>query len=79
MNFPPDQLDGSPIATPIIPLGRAANAREIAGAIAYLVSADAAYITGATVIVDGGLGLVSGPTTLAARIGQTDPQGDNAR
>ena len=37
-----------------LPLGRAADADEIAGTIAYLASDDASFITGAIVPVDGG-------------------------
>jgi glucose 1-dehydrogenase len=40
-----------------IPLNRAATADEIAGVCAFLASDDAAYITGQTIFVDGGLTL----------------------
>lgn len=40
-----------------IPIGRAATAADIAGAFAFLASDDAAYITGQTLYVDGGLTL----------------------
>ncbi len=40
-----------------IPLGRAARTDEIAAAVAFLASDDAAYITGQTLYVDGGLTL----------------------
>jgi glucose 1-dehydrogenase len=40
-----------------IPLGRAADAEEIAGCFVFLASDDAAYITGQTIYVDGGLSL----------------------
>jgi 3-oxoacyl-[acyl-carrier protein] reductase len=38
-----------------IPVGRAAAPDEIAKVIAFLVSDDAAYVTGSTVVVDGGM------------------------
>jgi 3-oxoacyl-[acyl-carrier protein] reductase len=38
-----------------IPLGRLGQAAEIAGAVAFLCSADAAYITGETLHVNGGM------------------------
>jgi glucose 1-dehydrogenase len=38
-----------------IPLGRAGTADEMAGVCAFLASDDAAYITGQTIFVDGGL------------------------
>ena len=37
-----------------LPLGRAADAREIANTIVYLASDDASFINGAIVPVDGG-------------------------
>ena len=40
-----------------VPLGRMATAAEIAGAVAFLAGPDAAYITGAVIPVDGGLGM----------------------
>ena len=40
-----------------VPLGRMATPHEIAGVVAFLASQDAAYITGAVIPVDGGLGM----------------------
>jgi len=40
-----------------VPLGRFAVADEVAGAVQYLAGEDAAYITGAVIPVDGGLGM----------------------
>jgi glucose 1-dehydrogenase len=38
-----------------IPLGRLGQPQDVAGVAAFLASADADYITGATIVVDGGL------------------------
>ncbi|MFZ9696048.1 MAG: 3-oxoacyl-ACP reductase FabG [Ilumatobacteraceae bacterium] len=43
--------------TTAVPLGRMATVDEIAGVVSFLASKDAAYITGAVIPVDGGLGM----------------------
>ena len=40
-----------------VPLGRYADANEVAGVVSFLAGDDAAYITGAVIPVDGGLGM----------------------
>jgi NAD(P)-dependent dehydrogenase (short-subunit alcohol dehydrogenase family) len=45
---------------PGIPLGRPGDAREVAAVISFLASPDAAYVTGASWVVDGGM-LQMGP------------------
>jgi len=40
---------------PLYPLGRVGEAEDVAGAVVFLASTDAAWITGHTLPVDGGL------------------------
>ncbi len=51
-----------------VPLGRPATPEEIAATIAWLLSADAAYITGAVVPVDGGHTMVDVATTAFGKL-----------
>ena len=41
--------------TDVIPLGRQGTPADLAAAVAFLASDDAAYITGARIFVDGGM------------------------
>jgi NAD(P)-dependent dehydrogenase (short-subunit alcohol dehydrogenase family) len=45
---------------PGVPLGRPGHAREVAAAVAFLATPAAGYITGASLVVDGGM-LLMGP------------------
>jgi hypothetical protein len=38
----------------LVPLGRVGQPREIAGLVAYLASEESAYMTGASLTIDGG-------------------------
>jgi len=48
-----------------IPLGRPAQPSEVAAAITFLASADASFITGVNLPVDGGLGASNGQPRLS--------------
>ncbi|GAA2135482.1 SDR family oxidoreductase [Kitasatospora kazusensis] len=59
MNGVPDGQDAEGISRPAIPAGRPGRAAEVAAAIAHLAAPEAAYTTGITLTVDGGLSLMS--------------------
>jgi NAD(P)-dependent dehydrogenase (short-subunit alcohol dehydrogenase family) len=53
-----EDKDPHTIERPMIPAKRPGDAREIAAAIAYLASPEAAYVTGESLVIDGGLVLM---------------------
>ncbi len=52
LTVPPDIMDSKIL--PQIPVGRLGEPAEVAGLIAYLVSEDAAFVTGANLAINGG-------------------------
>ena len=58
----PGREEGYAVVTRDVPLGRAAAPGEIASVIRFLASPDASYITGSTLVVDGGAHIVDLPT-----------------
>ncbi len=58
MNGVPEGVDAGDIARPMIPVGRPGRATEVAALIAHLADDAAAYITGSTLHMDGGLALM---------------------
>jgi NAD(P)-dependent dehydrogenase (short-subunit alcohol dehydrogenase family) len=59
MNGVAEHIDAADLARAAIPSGRPGRPAEAASLIAYLASDDAAYITGASFTVDGGLSLMA--------------------
>jgi NAD(P)-dependent dehydrogenase (short-subunit alcohol dehydrogenase family) len=55
-----EDLDPRTEPRPGVPLGRPGHAREVAAAVAFLTTPAAGYITGASLVVDGGM-LLMGP------------------
>ena len=64
-----DDVDPETVDRPFIPVGRPGSAHEMAAVIAFLASPDASYVTGASIVADGGLLL------MAAIPNQRTPEG----
>jgi meso-butanediol dehydrogenase/(S,S)-butanediol dehydrogenase/diacetyl reductase len=57
-------------------MGRPGRAEEVAAAAAFLASNDASYVTGAMIVVDGGLTAATGqPNFHALLVGDADSSG----
>jgi NAD(P)-dependent dehydrogenase (short-subunit alcohol dehydrogenase family) len=54
-----EDVDPRDVERPGIPAGRPGHAREVAALIAHLCTPEAAYITGASLVIDGGLLLMA--------------------
>jgi NAD(P)-dependent dehydrogenase (short-subunit alcohol dehydrogenase family) len=54
-----EDVDPHEVDRPAIPAGRPGDAREIAAVVAFLASGKASYVTGTSVVVDGGLLLMA--------------------
>jgi NAD(P)-dependent dehydrogenase (short-subunit alcohol dehydrogenase family) len=50
-----EDVDPAGVERPGVPLGRPGDAREVAAVVAFLAGPDAAYVTGASWAVDGGM------------------------
>lgn len=69
MNYAPEEYAAALEDRPVIPMARAAAPEEIARAIVFLATSDGSYATGATLLVDGGLALASGPEEMQRATG----------
>ena len=54
-----EDVDPATIERPAIPMGRPGDAHEMAAVVAFLASPQASYVTGASLIADGGLLLMA--------------------
>ncbi len=70
MNYSEEEVGEGAMERPVIPMARAADAEEIARAIAFLAGGESSYATGVSLLVDGGLMLASGPEELRRATGR---------
>jgi NAD(P)-dependent dehydrogenase (short-subunit alcohol dehydrogenase family) len=68
-------IDPRSVALGEIPLGRPAGPEEIAALIAWLASSEAGYVTGASIVADGGLLLTAAVALQDAVEGRMDTVG----
>jgi NAD(P)-dependent dehydrogenase (short-subunit alcohol dehydrogenase family) len=54
-----EDVDPRTVDRPAIPAGRPGDANEIAAVVAFVASGEASYLTGASIVVDGGLSLMA--------------------
>ena len=54
-----EDVDPDTVERPGIPAGRPGDAREIAATVAFLTTPEAAYLTGQSIVVDGGMTLMA--------------------
>jgi NAD(P)-dependent dehydrogenase (short-subunit alcohol dehydrogenase family) len=64
-----EDVDPATVDRPFIPAGRPGSAAEVAAVVAFLASPEASYVTGASIVADGGLLL------MAAVPNQRTPEG----
>jgi NAD(P)-dependent dehydrogenase (short-subunit alcohol dehydrogenase family) len=69
MNYTTEELEVDQIKRPVIPIGRPADPEEVARAIVFLATGASSYVTGSSLLIDGGLHLASGPEQLQAATG----------